>query len=252
MTTTIDMKTSTSIVAIVLTTALIAVLALCVRAPLANAQGVAATPSAPRAPETDAGVPAPTLAPVQLDDRRRQLIGLQLATVVEAPLVDRIDTTGAIVADERLQGYVQTRFAGWIRRVFVDQTYQYVRRGQPLFTIYSPDLANTEREYLLARANAARLGASPLEDVAAGASSLPAAALDRLSQWGVPPSEVARLKRTGKARDEMEIDSPMAGHVVDRAAQPNMYAQPDTRLYTIAGLSDVWVYAAVFQDRIAE
>src|ERR1700675_1028847 len=165
--------------------ALIAGFALSVGAPGARAQD-GDRPSAPHTSETDAGAAAPALAPVQLDDRRRQLIGLQLATVIEAPLVDRIDTTGAIVADERLQGYVQTRFAGWIRRVFVDQTYQYVRRGQPLFTIYSPDLANTEREYLLARANAARLGASTLEDVAAGASSLTAAALDRLSQWGVP------------------------------------------------------------------
>ncbi|HVA41133.1 MAG TPA: efflux RND transporter periplasmic adaptor subunit [Candidatus Binataceae bacterium] len=248
MKTTINTK---KIINIITATALTAALALCVRAPLASAQDAAA-PSAPQTSEADAGAPAPALAPVQLDERRRQLIGLQLATVIEAPLVDRIDTTGAIVADERLQGYVQTRFAGWIRRVFVDQTYQYVRRGQPLFTIYSPDLASTEREYVLARTSAARLDASPVEDVAAGASSLTAAALDRLSQWGVPPSEIVRLKRTGKARDEIEVDSPMSGYVVDRAALPNMYAQPETRLYTIAGLSDVWVYAAVFQDRIAE
>jgi RND family efflux transporter MFP subunit len=242
------MKTTINTVA---TAAFAAALTLCPRPPLASAQGAAA-PSTPQTSEADAGASAPALAPVQLDERRRQLIGLQLATVIEAPLVDRIDTTGTIVADERLQGYVQTRFAGWIRRVFVDQTYQYVRRGQPLFTIYSPDLASTEREYVLARTNAARLNSSPVEDVAAGASSLTAAALDRLSQWGVPSSEIARLKRTGKARDEIEIDSPMSGYVVDRAALPNLYAQPETRLYTIAALSDVWVYAAVFQDRIAE
>jgi len=240
-----------TIINIVVSAALAAALALCVCGPLASAQDAGAPP-APQTSDADAGAPATALAPVQLDYRRRQLIGLQLATVVEAPLVDRIDTTGTIVADERLQGYVQTRFAGWIRRVFVDQTYQYVRRGQTLFTIYSPDLASTEREYVLARANAARLDSSPVEDVAAGASSLTAAALDRLSQWGVPAREIARLKRTGRALDEIEIDSPMAGYIVDRAALPNMYAQPETRLYTIAALSDVWVYAAVFQDRIAE
>ncbi|MGH7913244.1 MAG: efflux RND transporter periplasmic adaptor subunit [Candidatus Binataceae bacterium] len=236
---------------IVVATALIAWVALYARAPLARAQGTSA-PATQQTSQADAGASAPALAPVQIDNRRRQLIGLQLASVIEAPLVDRIDTTGTIVADERLQGYVQTRFAGWIRRVFVDQTYQYVRRGQPLFTIYSPDLASTEREYVLARTNAARLRSSPVENVAAGASSLTAAALDRLRQWGVPSSEIARLKRTGKARDEVEVDSPMSGYVVDRAALPNMYAQPETRLYTIAALSDVWVYAAVFQDRIAE
>src|SRR6202022_2612435 len=185
-----------TIIKVFATPALIAALSLYAFASLASAQS-AGPPSAPQTSEANATAPEPALAPVQLDDRRPQLIGLQLATVTEAPLVDRIDTTGTIVPDERLQGYVQTRFAGWIRRVFVDQTYQYVRRGQPLFTIYSPDLASAEREYVLARATAVRLGSSEIEDVAAGASSLAAAALDRLSQWGVPPREIARLKRTG-------------------------------------------------------
>jgi RND family efflux transporter MFP subunit len=248
MKTIISLKT---IINTVVTAALSTALTLSLLAPPASAQDAAA-PSVPQTSQTDASALAPALAPVQLDDRRRQLIGLQLATVIESTLVDRIDTTGVIVADERLQGYVQTRFAGWIRRVFVDQTYQYVHRGQPLFTIYSPDLASTEREYVLARTNAARLDSSPVEDVAAGASSLAAAALDRLSQWGVPSSEIARLKRTGTARDEIGIGSPMSGYVIERAALPNLYAQPGTNLYTIAGLSDVWVYAAVFQDRIAE
>jgi membrane fusion protein, copper/silver efflux system len=248
MNTIINVKTVINIIA---AAAFIAALVTGAPVPLAIAQD-AAPPHAPQTPDVDAATPAPALAPVQLDERRRQLIGLRFATIVEAPLVDRIDTTGTIVTDERLQGYVQTRFTGWIRRVLVDQTYQYVRRGQPLFTIYSPDLASAEREYMLARANAARLDSSPVEDVAAGAASLTAAALDRLTQWGVPSSEIARLKRTGNARDEIEIGSPMSGYVVDRAALPNMYVQPDTRLYTIAALSDVWVYAAVFQDRIAE
>ena len=108
-----------TILVIFATSALSAALSLCLRAPLASAQSVAVL-SAPQTSEADATASEPALAPVQLDDRRRQLIGLQLATVTEAPLVDRIDTTGTIVPDERLQGYVQTRFAGWIRRVFVD------------------------------------------------------------------------------------------------------------------------------------
>lgn len=224
-------------------TALAISIALCASLPSAWAQGAAGSPAAQA---------APALAPVQIDARRRQLIGLRLATVVEAPLIDRIDTTGTITADERLEGYVQTRFSGWIRRVFADQTYAYVRRGQPLFTIYSPDIASTEREYLFARRTSARLDASTVQGVAAGAASLAEAALERLRQAGVPPREIARLKRTGEPRDEVEIDSPMSGYVVERAALPNMYVQPETRLYTIAALTDVWVYAALFQDRVAE
>src|SRR5271154_6505199 len=90
------------------------------------------------------------LAPIRITPERRQLIGLKFATVMQKDVSDRLETTGNIEADERLQGYVRTRFAGWIEKVFANSTYQYVRRGQPLFTIYSPDLMSTESEYLLA------------------------------------------------------------------------------------------------------
>ena len=72
---------------------------------------------------------APKLAPIQLTPERRQLIGLQIATVEEKELASRIETTGMVEPDEQIEGYVQTRFAGWIRQVFVNQTYQFVRQG---------------------------------------------------------------------------------------------------------------------------
>ena len=198
------------------------------------------------------GDSGPKLAPVQLSPERRQLIGLQVATVEEKDLAGRIDTTGLVEPDEQLEGYVQTRIAGWIRQVFVNQTYQFVRKGQPLFTIYSPDLVSTENEYLIALKASRRLGASSIPSVAEGAQSLAGAALDRLKLFGVPPSEIARLRREGTTRDAVEIDCPMTGYVVERNALPNMYAQPDTKLYAITTLSNIWVYAAVFQNQIGQ
>jgi Cu(I)/Ag(I) efflux system membrane fusion protein/cobalt-zinc-cadmium efflux system membrane fusion protein len=152
--------------------------------------------------------------------------------------------------DEQLEGYVQTRFSGWIRRVFVNQTYQFVQKGEPLFTIYSPDLVGTEDEYLIALKAARRIGASSIDSVAQGAQSLTAASLDRLKLFGVPAGEIERLQREGTTRDAVEIDSPMTGYVVERNALPNMYAQPDTKLYSITTLSNIWIYAAVFQNQI--
>lgn len=192
------------------------------------------------------------LAPIRITPERRQLIGLQIATVEEKDLSNRIETTGMVEADEQLEGYVQTRFAGWIRQVFVNQTYQFVRKGQPLFTIYSPDLVATESEYLIALGAGRRLGGSSIERVASGAQSLSAAALDRLKLFGVPAREIARLQREGTTRDAVEIDSPMTGYVTERNALPNMYAQPDTKLYAIAALSNIWIYAAVFQNQIGQ
>src|SRR6266851_4233403 len=194
----------------------------------------------------------PKLAPIQLTPERRQLIGLQIAEVREEDLEAKIDATGLVEPDEQLEGYVQTRFAGWIRQVFVNQTYQFVKKGQPLFTIYSPDLLSTEKEYLIARQSERRLGSSSIQSVAEGAHSLTSGALDRLKLFGVPPREIARLQREGTTRNAVEIDSPMTGYVVERNALPNMYAQPDTKLYAITTLSNIWIYAAVFQNQIGQ
>jgi Cu(I)/Ag(I) efflux system membrane fusion protein/cobalt-zinc-cadmium efflux system membrane fusion protein len=192
------------------------------------------------------------LAPIRITPERRQLIGLKFATVMRKAVNDRLETTGNIEADERLQGYVQTRFAGWIEQVFANSTYQYVHRGQPLFTIYSPDLVSTEDEYLLALDARKRVSSSAVADVTTYASSLVDSAAERLKLWGVSPREIARLERERTVRRAVEIDSPMSGYIVERNALPNMYVQPDTRLFTITDLSKVWIYAAVFQDEIGK
>ena len=192
------------------------------------------------------------LAPIRITPERRQLIGLKFASVARKDVSDRLETTGNIEADERLQGYVQTRFAGWIEKVFANSTYQYVHRGQPLFTIYSPDLMSTESEYLLAIEARKRVKDSTIADVTTDASSLVDSAAERLKLWGVSPHEVARLERERTVRRAVEIDSPMSGYIIERNALPNMYVQPDTRLFTITDLSKVWIYAAVFQNEIGK
>src|ERR1700674_655980 len=131
------------------------------------------------------------LAPLRITPERRQLIGLKFATVMRKDVSDRLETTGNIEADERLQGYVQTRFAGWIEQVFATSTYQYVHRGQPLFTIYSPDLVSTENEYLLVLDARRRVGDSSVGDVTTDASSLVDSAAERLKLWGVALREIA-------------------------------------------------------------
>jgi len=126
-----------------------------------------------------------------------------------------------------------------------------VKQGQPLFTIYSPDLVSAENEYLLAARQAKSLSKSSIEGVADGATSMLSASLDRLKLFGVSASEIRRLQREGKSRDEIAIVAPVSGYITDRQAFPNVYAEPSMRLYTIVNLSTVWVYAAVFQDQIA-
>lgn len=191
-----------------------------------------------------------TLVPVLLTPERMQSIGVKTGTVEYKQLSDDIRATGTVDIDERLISYVQVRFPGYIRKVFANATYQYVRKGEPLFTVYSPDLVATQQEYLLARQNQKTLQSSTVDGVAAGAETLSAAAEQRLAQWDVPASEIAKLKETGKPVTDLTIYSPVSGYITERKALPNLYVEPSTRLYTVADLSRVWVNAQIFQDDI--
>jgi RND family efflux transporter MFP subunit len=190
------------------------------------------------------------LVPVQLTPERMQSIGVQTGTVEYKQLSDNIRATGTVDINERLLSYVQVRFTGYIRKVFANATYQYVSKGEPLFTIYSPDLVATQKEYLLARQNQKTMSASTIDGVADGAATLSSAAEQRLQQWDMPETEIAKLKETGKPATDLTINSPVEGYITERNVLPNMYAEPSTRLYTVADLSRVWVHAQVFQDDV--
>jgi Cu(I)/Ag(I) efflux system membrane fusion protein/cobalt-zinc-cadmium efflux system membrane fusion protein len=213
------------------------------------ASGPPATADEPKPSMPDMKMDA-LLVPVQLTPERMQSIGVQTGTVEYKQLSNDIRATGTVDINERLLSYVQVRFPGYIRKVFANATYQYVHRGEPLFTIYSPDLVATQQEYLLARQNQTTMSASTVDGVADGAATLSTAAEQRLQQWDIPESEIAKLKETGKPVTDLTINSPVEGYITERNALPNMYAEPSTKLYTVADLSRVWVYAQVFQDDI--
>src|ERR1019366_3367228 len=198
-------------------------------------------PETAHAPSPAVAPPAgsePRLVPVTLTPERTQSIGVKTETVEYKQLSDEILTTGS----------VEVRFSGWVQKVYVDSTFQQVRKGQPLLTIYSPDLVTTENEYLMARQNRDLLAQSSVPGVASGSASLLNSSLERLGQWGIPEREIRELEETGKVRRELEIDAPVSGYVTERNALPNMYVQPGTKLYSVADLYSVWVYAQVFQN----
>jgi RND family efflux transporter MFP subunit len=187
------------------------------------------------------------LLPVQISPQRLQSIGVKIGTVERKPVEDEIRATGNVAVDETLLAYVQVRFSGYVQKVFADATYQYVRKDQPLLTIYSPDLVATEREYLVAKQNQQQVAQSTVPGVSSSAASLLDAAVERLKQWGVSEQQIARLESTGQVQQELEVDSPVSGYITERNALPSVAVQPDMRLYTIADLSTVWVQAQVFQ-----
>lgn len=194
----------------------------------------------------------PALVPVQLSPQRMQEIGVTTAVAAMKTLSNNLQAPGNVEINEEKVSYVQTRFPGWIQRVFANATYLYVRKGQPLFTVYSPDLVSSEEEYLLARKNQAAFSQAIHSESGHSMAHqetgwLVQAATQRLEQFGVAPEEIANLEKTGKEQKELTVYSPVSGFITERNALPNAYVQPETKLYTIADLGTVWVYANVNQ-----
>src|ERR1700688_916220 len=208
------------------------------------------SPQGAETPPSGSNPSEPSLVPVTLTPQRMQSIGVKIGAVEYRQVHDEIQTTGNVEVDETRLAEVQVRFAGWIQKVFVDSTFKQVQQGQRLLTIYSPELVRTENEYLLAKQNRELLAQSTVPGVASGAGTLLSSAMERLKQWGIPEREIADLETTGQIKREMEIDSPASGFIVERNALPNMYVQPGTKLYSIADLSSLWVYAQLFQNDI--
>jgi Cu(I)/Ag(I) efflux system membrane fusion protein/cobalt-zinc-cadmium efflux system membrane fusion protein len=193
----------------------------------------------------------PKLAAVQLTPQRMQTIGVTTGPVEYKSLHRVLRTTGNVEPDETRVSPIQIRYSGWIQRVLADTTYQRVEKGQTLVTIYSPEIAATEREYVLARENREMLAQSTVPGVAAGASSVLTAAAERLRQWQIGDRPIAQLD-SGNVPKEVEVTSPVSGVITERNAFASNFVQPGTKLYTIADLSRVWVNAQVFESDIAQ
>ena len=193
---------------------------------------------------------APTLAPVQFSPQRQQAIGVETATVELRQISDQLRLPGNVEINEQQLSYVQTRFPGWIQRVFANATYQYVRKGQTLFTIYSPDLVSTEQEYLLAKQNQNSFSHDMHGAALKEGDWLVQAASDRLRQFAVSLGQIAKLEQSGKVEHDIDVESPATGYITEKNALPNQYVQSDTKLYTIADLSTARVYANVAQNDV--
>ncbi|MEP7119247.1 MAG: efflux RND transporter periplasmic adaptor subunit [Acidobacteriota bacterium] len=190
---------------------------------------------------------APASTRVYISPARQQTIGVRTAVVGHQSLDRTIRTVGTIAYDETRVTDVHPKVTGWVERVFVDYVGKSVRRGQPLLTIYSPDLVATQREYLLALRAQKQLGESQFPETRAGGDSLLDATRDRLRLWDVADEQVATLARTGQVQKTLTVYSPFSGVVLERNTFAGQYVGPETSMVKIADLSTVWVIAQVFE-----
>ncbi len=184
------------------------------------------------------------LVPLTLSQDRIQLMGMRTAKVVRGTLAPELRTVGTVAASEKGLAVIQTRFAGWIEDLKVEQTGQKVEKGQVLATIYSPELLTAQQEYLNALKWAKQPSAGGVSDLS---QDLHKDARRRLELLGIGAKEIDAIERTGEPVRAVSIRSPVRGYVTQKNAVQGVAVQPGTPLFQIADLSTVWVIADVYE-----
>jgi RND family efflux transporter MFP subunit len=188
---------------------------------------------------------------VQITAQKQQLIGVRTGQVERQHVERTLRAVGRVTIDETRVAHIHTKVVGYIEEVFADFVGKEVKAGDPLFTIYSPDLVATQEEFLLALRSQKTLKEVPYKEVSSGATSLVEAARERLRLWDMSEEAIAKLESDGKAKRTVTIYSPASGIITDRAAYHHgRYVNPEMDLYTVTDLSTVWVLAEVFEYEV--
>ena len=185
---------------------------------------------------------------VTLSSERRALLGVRSEEVRETRIDRTIRTVGRVAADERRLAHVHTKFEGYVERLYVDFTGKFVKKGDALLALYSPELIATQQEYLLALRARTELGASQLPSVARGGANLLEAARERLLLWDISPADIAELERSGTVRRAFDLHAEVSGFVTVKNVVQGMRVMPADTIFEIADLSHVWVLADVYES----
>lgn len=201
----------------------------------------------PHSGHAEAAPAVPGRIPIHLSPEKRQMIGLTLAKVEKREMSSVIRTPALVEHDETRYARIAPRFAGWVRKLHVNFTGAEVRAGQPLFSVYSPELFSTENEYLVAWRAFQKLGTNAAAAQKESANSLLESARLRLSLFQIGDEEIRELEEQGKPRAELLFRAPFSGHVIAKNATEGLAFQAGDTLYEIADLSHLWVRASVFE-----
>ena len=187
---------------------------------------------------------------IRIDPITVQNMGIRTTVVERGPLVKTIRTVGRVDYDEQLVTFIDTKFNGWIEALYVDETGQYVEKGDRLFDVYSPELYAAQEEFLAAVRNLPLMEGSNFLFAREEATKLVQAARTKLMYMDVSDGQIEALRRTGEVEKAIAIHSPARGIVTDKMVLQGMYVKPGMRLYTIADLSRVWVYVDVYEYQL--
>jgi len=187
---------------------------------------------------------------VSISPERQQLIGVKIGTVEPRRLEKLIRTTGRVDYDERRLATISPKIGGWVEELYVDFTGAYVKKGQPLLTLYSPELVSTQEEYLVALRAREGFMKSPFPEVASSGNSLAESARRRLKLWDISDDQIKALEQSGQPQKTLTLHSPYEGFLLERMVYRGMNVMPGMALFKLADLSVVWIYADIYEHEL--
>ncbi len=195
-----------------------------------------------------AAAPAGT---IQITPEKQQMMGVQFGVVEYTSTGETLRTVGKVAMDETRLVHVHSRLDGWVERVYTDFTGAFVRKGDPMLTLYSPQMLASQKEYLLAlKARDVMRSGDAIQSAVASSDTLIEASRKRLELWDLSKPQIEQLERTSEPIHSTTIYAPASGYVISRNSFPNLRVTPETELYSIADLSRVWIVADVFEADI--
>ncbi len=184
---------------------------------------------------------------VKIDPVVVQNIGVRTALAKRTELGRTIRAVGLVSFNEERMVRIHPKVEGWIEDIRVDKTGEKVDKGDVLLSVYSPKLVSTQQEYLLALSNLSALEKSPFEQIRTGAKELVKSSRERLEFLDVPEHQIRALERTKKIKKSLHIHSPATGTVIKIGARQGQFITPKTEIYMLVDLSEVWVYADIYE-----
>ncbi|HEU4733368.1 MAG TPA: efflux RND transporter periplasmic adaptor subunit [Kofleriaceae bacterium] len=188
---------------------------------------------------------------VYISPARQQLIGVRSAPVARQKVEGTVRTVGMLAYDETRTAQIHTRVSGWVEQLYVDYVGKPVRRGQPLFAVYSPDLATAQADYLVALHARQKLAENANADLRAGADALLTASRDRMRRWNVTDAQIDEIENTGRPSRTVAIASPFDGVVLEKDAFAGQYVTPEMTSFKLADLTAIWAVGQVFEYEAA-
>ena len=184
---------------------------------------------------------------VRIDPVTVQNMGVRTEVVERRKLTRNIRTVGVVAYDEKRVTQVQSKVEGWIEKLYIDFTGQFVKKDDILLAIYSPQLVSSQEEYLAALEFSDKMKESPYPEIAGGADSLMKSARKRLDYLDVPKHQIMEITKGRKVMKSLHIHSPNKGIVINKHIQEGAYVKPGMPLYTLADISKVWVHADIYE-----